>query len=86
MPEISLSVSGVLKLLSNLQTGKACGPDNIKPIVLKNLSVQIAPQVTKIFQKSLDTGTIPSDWIKANFTPSLKKAIKVTPLTIGQSH
>ena len=79
MPEISISVSGVQKLLSNLQTGKACGPDNIKPIVLKNLSVQIAPLVTRIFKKSLDSGTVPSDWIKANVTPLFKKGDKSNP-------
>lgn len=79
MPDISISVGGVQKLLSTLQIGKACGPDDLKPIVLKNLSVQIAPLVTKLFQKSLDTGTIPSDWTKANVTPLFKKGDKSNP-------
>ena len=79
MPEISISVisvGGVQKLLYNLEIGKACGPDNLKPIVL---SVQIAPMVTKLFQKSLNTGTIPSDWSKANVTPLFKKGDKSNP-------
>lgn len=79
MSKISISVNGVQKLLSTLQTGKACGPDNIKPVVLKNLSVQIAPLVTILFQKSLDTGTMPSDWSKANVTPLFKKSDKSNP-------
>ena len=32
--------------------------------------------VTKLFQKSLSTGTIPSDWSKANVTPLFKKGDK----------
>ncbi|KAH3734254.1 hypothetical protein DPMN_040693 [Dreissena polymorpha] len=34
MPEITISVNGVLKLLSNLKPHKAAGPDNIRPLVL----------------------------------------------------
>ena len=37
MPEISIDLNGVLKLLSNLKPDKAVGPDEIKPVVLKEL-------------------------------------------------
>ena len=42
MPEITVSVPGIIKLLCNLNPSKAWGPDFIKPIVLKNLSNEIA--------------------------------------------
>ena len=42
MPEITISVPGIIKLLCNLNPSKASGPDSIKPIVLKNLSNEIA--------------------------------------------
>ena len=71
MPEIEISVNGVAKLLSNLNSAKAAGPDAIRPIVLKELSRVITPVVTAIFQKSLDTGMVPSDWKKSPSLSSL---------------
>ena len=79
MPEIEISVNGVAKLLSNLNSAKAAGPDAIRPIVLKELSQVIAPVVTAIFQKSLDTGMVPSDWKKAQVCPLFKKGSKQDP-------
>lgn len=79
MPDIEISVNGVAKLLSNLNSAKAAGPDAIRPIVLKELSHVIAPIVTAIFQKSLDTGKVPSDWKKAQVCPHFKKGNKQDP-------
>ncbi len=64
MPEIIISKAGVIKLLTNLKADKAAGPDQIKPIVLKELRHEIADIITIIFQKSLESGTIPRDWAK----------------------
>ena len=79
MSDIEISVNGVAKLLSNLNSAKAAGPDAIRPIVLKELSHVIAPIVTAIFRKSLDTGKIPSDWKKAQVCPLFKKGNKQDP-------
>ena len=73
MPEIKISTNGVANLLSNLNIAKAAGPDTIKPVVLKELSHIIAPAVAALFQKSLDEGTVPSDWKKAQVCPLYKK-------------
>ena len=73
MPEITISVPGIIKLLCNLNPSKASGPDSIKPIVLKNLSNEIALFLSVLFQKSLDSGQVPHDWTKACFTPIFKK-------------
>ena len=77
--DIEISVNGVAKLLSNLNSAKAASPDAIRPIVLNELSNVIAPIVTAIFQKSLDTGKIPSDWKKAQVCPLFKKGNKQDP-------
>ena len=45
MPEINIDLNGVLKLLSKLYPGKAAGSDLNKPIVLKELRVEIAPVI-----------------------------------------
>ena len=48
MPEIQVNEPGILKLLQNLKPHKAEGPDNIKPIILKQLAIEIAPILTFI--------------------------------------
>ena len=71
--DVVITENGILKLLLNLKTNKAPGPDDVRPIVLKSLAPEIAPILTFIFQVSLDTGVVPSDWKKANVTPVFKK-------------
>ena len=79
IPDIDISINGVAKLLSNLNTAKTGGPDTIRPINLKELSQEKAPVVTVIFQKSLETSTVPSDWKKVHVCPLFKKGDKQDP-------
>ena len=79
MPEINIDLKGILKLLSNLKPDKAPGPDGIKPIILKELREEIAPVIHQIFQKSISTGKIRSDWTKANVSSVFKKGSKSDP-------
>jgi hypothetical protein len=53
-----------------------CGPDNLYPRLLKELSSEIAPLLQLVYQKSLDTSCVPEDWRKANVTPIYKKGPK----------
>ena len=71
--DIVIDPKGVEKLLSNLQPHKAAGPDMIPNLVLKNCSKALAPGVSVLFQKSLDSGELPRDWKDANVTPVFKK-------------
>ena len=73
MPDTQITEQGILKLLQNLKPHKAAGPDDIKPIVLKQLAPQIAPILTTIFQKSLEHAAVPSQWRNAFVTPIYKK-------------
>ena len=52
------------------------------PVVLKELSqviMVIAPVVVAVFQKSVDTGKVPSDWKKAQVCPLFKKGNEQDP-------
>ena len=49
------------------------GPDKIRPLILKELRVELAPIIKVIFERSLETGKLPTDWCKANVTPIYKK-------------
>ena len=60
MPDIHVTAEGVHKLLNGLKTTKAAGPGDIHPRVLKEIALPISPVLACIFQKSLDTGVLPS--------------------------
>ena len=73
MPDITVSLNGVLKLLKDLNPHRAPGPGQLKPIVLQRLRDVIAPVLQVIYQKSLDTGRVPNDWNTAYVYPLFKK-------------
>ena len=74
MPDITISTNRILKLLGNLKTDKASGrPDEIKPVVLKELRNEIAPVIQIIVEKSLQTDLLQNDWKTARVSPLYKK-------------
>jgi len=81
-PEISniitVSVEGVANLLHNIKPHKATGPDGIPAYFLKELSYEIAPILTKIFQSSLHQGVLPTEWKSANVISIFKKGDRTT--------
>ena len=78
--QIEIFPDGVASLISNLDTRKSCGPDNISIGLLKCFSHYIVPALSVIMQHSLDTGGIPDDWKHANVVPIYKKGSKTNPL------
>lgn len=74
--EITLDVHEVTQGLRNLNTLKACGPDGIPPRLLQECAFEIAPSICELFNHSLHTGQIPSEWKSANVTPVHKKDLK----------
>ena len=59
--------------LVNLQKDKACGPDCV-PAYLKKVGADtLAAPLSKLFQLSLSTGSLPRDWVTANIVPVYKK-------------
>ena len=73
MPDFDISLAGVTTLLKNLNPHKAAGPDAIRPLVLKELHLEISPFLTFLFQKSKETGEVPDEWRQANVVPLYKK-------------
>ena len=73
MDEIVIDNKGVEKLLSNLKTSISTGPDSIPNLVLKNCATELSMGLSTIFQYSIDTGSLPSDWRDANISPVIKK-------------
>ena len=76
---ISISTNGVLKLIDNLKTGKAAGPDKIGKNQLTLDPEGTAAILTSIFNYSLQTGTLPEEWKIAHVTPIYKQGSRTSP-------
>jgi len=69
MPDINITLQGIVNLLNGLKTHKAAGPDAISATLLKETSDIIVPILQIIFHAFLDTGKVPIDWTTAYITP-----------------
>ena len=82
---INVDERGINKLLTNLKTNKASGPDEIQARLLKELNNELSPIFTILFQASLNQGKVPQDWKLANVTPLFKKGDKSRPAYPGKT-
>ena len=79
LDNIEITREMVLKKLQKIKVNKSPGPDAIHPRVLKELSDQLSIPLTIIFQTSLRTKELPSDWKHANVSAIFKKGVKTLP-------
>ena len=59
----------VIDLLLSLDTTKANGPDGISATMLKSTAYSITPEITKLFNKSIKSGRLPSGWKLSSVVP-----------------
>ena len=69
----------VRKKIKKLKVNKSPGPDQIHPRVLHDINDAICKPITIIFNTSIKTKTLPSEWKKANVTAIYKKGNKSQP-------
>ena len=67
---------GVFRLLDKINVTKASGPDGLPGRLLQALAQELAPVLCFIFEQSLHTGDLPTDWTRANVAPVFKKGSK----------
>ena len=79
MPKINVVEAGISALLRKLDPRKASGADGIPAVFLKECATELAPMLTAIAQKSLDTKEVPSDWKRALVSPVFKKGDRSKP-------
>ena len=72
--DLTLTEGEVRSILRTLDEEKATGPDKIPAILLKNCANSIAPSLCELFNKSLSSGQLPSDWKLSNVCPIPKKS------------
>lgn len=71
-----ISENEVSEVLSNLQTNKATGPDEISQKLLKETSNTLCNPLCTIFNRSIQEGKFPALWKLANVMPLFKKGDK----------
>ena len=76
MYHITIHTSGVENHLRNPNPHRATGPDAMPAHLLCELSAEVAPALSLVFQMSLDTGLIPDDWRMAYIVPVYKRGDK----------
>ena len=67
--QIEITCKGIEKLLSNLDSKKANGPDKLPTRVLRETFTEIAPIFRVMFERSLVSGEIISIWKTGNIVP-----------------
>ena len=76
---VRLTEDEVLSLLKSVDISKATGPDKISPRMLKEAAPSIAPSLTRLFNLSLASCTVPALWKQANVIPLYKKGNRNGP-------
>ena len=72
--DIDCTVEEVIHLLSNLQVGKASGPDGVSSRMLRSTASSIAPSITRLFNFSLQSGQLPTQWKTSLIVPIPKSS------------
>ena len=79
IPELFVSELGIMKLLQNIDTSKAAGPDLLPARILKEAAIELTPILTALFRQFYESGLLPADWKKANVSAIYKKGPKSDP-------
>jgi ribonucleases P/MRP protein subunit RPP40 len=74
--DINITYDKVSKKIDELKVGKSPGPDGISNNILKKLKTSVIRPLQILFQLSLQTGDLPSDWRVAKVVAIFKKGAK----------
>ena len=73
---VPTTVQDTQKMIGNLPSGKATGPDDINVRVLKLVASVLCEPLTRLFNLSLEKGCFPSKWKIARVTPLHKDGVR----------
>ena len=79
LQDLEVSVDDVVKVLTDLKTPSAPGPDRVYPRMLKECAEIVCRPLHIIFAGSISSGYLPKDWRRANITPIFKKGCRTDP-------
>ena len=70
--DLRITVEMVLKELMKIKPNKSCGPDQLHPRLLIELSDLLALPISILYNATLQHGVLPHDWRRAFITPIYK--------------
>lgn len=73
MEEVTFDENDVKSEINSINKNKSSGPDDIDIKMLHELLDNMLIPITRILQKSFNSGTLPKDWLDAIVTPVFKK-------------
>ncbi|KAK3089125.1 hypothetical protein FSP39_001036 [Pinctada imbricata] len=73
---IEISEELISKVMRNLKPDKSPGMDNMHPMFLRELHLELAHPLALIFKRSLELRRVPNDWKKARISAIFKKGNK----------
>ena len=76
LSSIECTEEEVVNVLRSLKLKTSSGPDGISSSMLKNTVFSISSTLCSLFNLSLSTGIVPSDWKSSNITPVFKSGNK----------
>ena len=71
LSEITLNSEDVLSALKSIDCSKAQGPDKIPARILVECAEELSPSLTDLFNLSLSSCSLPTEWKSANIVPLL---------------
>ena len=69
-----MTAGQISKLIKELDSTKATGPDSIPVIVLKHISPELSPILAKLFNRCLKERCFPTSWKTSAVCPVFKNA------------
>ena len=76
---ITVTNEDIIKAINSISNNSAPGPDKIPAVLLKECKNEIAPALSLLWQKSIDTGEIPSKLLTQCIIPIFKKDNRSLP-------
>ena len=73
---ISVSYDNVIGVLKSTNVNKTCGPDNVPGAILRECATELSGPLIVLFNMSLNCGTFPTYFNRANVIPVCKKGDK----------
>ena len=73
MEGLGITEVSVKDKFDKLNINKSCGPDRIHPRLLRELAIVLCVPLAKLFNTSLATGELPSEWKQGRVSAIYKK-------------
>ena len=78
--DINVTPDQVFEILSGLDGNSSMGSDGVHPRLLKRLAGDLSLPLSLIFNRSLQEGVLPKEWLNSLVVPIYKKSVRSDPL------